>query len=421
MSLPDSPLRIGLISRYYPPDPGGGLALYTRQIARELVRQGHEVIVISATEQDNPRVERDQGVLVNRIPQLKMYKRSITGGTCLWNSLQIAGTLGQIHQERPFSIVQCPATFFESFMYGHFERFSLQIPLVVKFHENKETYERIEGRFKLLKAGRRKWFKYFLRQVAKDADYWLGVSKHALDGSLEYLNLTQFPCPRSVSESPIDVQALRPLTSIPPGYFESFGLSSESRFLFYSGRLIYEKGLHLLVEAFLSKIASRFPDLCLAIAGEFDYRQADYEQRIRNQIQGHPAASRIFFLGRIPYEMMPAWYSACDLFVAPSLCEPFGRVFIEAMACEAPTMGFNKGGPTEIICHGEDGFLVNEINAESLGESICLLLENPNLLLGLRQKGREKVSRCFSQEKIVSDLVVLYRDLIEQRQQVFCS
>ncbi len=410
----DSAMHIGLISRYYPPDPGGGLALYTRQIAEELVRQGHRVTVFASSTTGEDWHTQEEGVLVRRVPQHKVYQRSWTGATCLWNSWLLAKDIERVHRQDPVDVIQCPVTFFESLAWGRFYKTKLGVPLIAKFHENRETYERIEGALPQLKAKRRQLFKHYLRQVALDADYWLGVSHHALTGMVDYLGLGSDDHPRQVSESPIDVIRLSP-TEAPEGYFQRYGLMPETPFIFYSGRLIYEKGLHLLVEAFLADISAAMPEVHLAIAGEFDYRQPAYEHQIRERLQGHPAAERVHFLGRIAYDQMSYWYSQCKLFVAPSFCEPFGRVFIEAMACEAPVVGFAQGGPLEIIRHGEDGFLVTEQTASSLGQAMRLLLDSPELLTRLGIHARQTVVSRYSQEEIVADLVNLYAGLAQQK------
>lgn len=407
-------LRIALVSRYYPPDPGGGLALYTQQIAREFVNQGHEVSVIAASTSSKRIIQEDAGVKLYRVPQFKVFRRSLTGASCIWNSTRIANQLKQLHYQAPLDIIHCPATFFESLVFGRILKPELGVPLVIKFHENGETYRRVEGRLKQIKAKRRQWFKRFLQHVSLDANYWLGVSGHALDSTLDYLELDKAPIPRAVSPSPLDLSKLKP-TPAPPGYLEKYNLRPDTPFLFYSGRLIYEKGLHLLVDAFLSDIAQRFPEVHLAVAGEFDYRQPDYEKQIRRSIAGHPAAGRIHFLGRVPYSEIPYWYSQCSVFVGPSFCEPFGRVFIEAMACEAAFVGFNSGGPREFVHHGRNGFLVEEQTADALAQAIVFLLENPELRMVMGKNGRHTVQACYSQEQVAEELLSLYQELVQHK------
>lgn len=404
-------MHIVLIGRYYPPDLGGGLALYAQTIAREFVRQGHKVTVLAAASKGQAPHTLDQGVRVQRIPQWKVNTRSITGATCLMNSVRIAQAIEQLHQEQPIDVIQCPATFFETWAYGRFFKRRLNIPLVVKFHENRETYERVEGRFKQLKTARRNWLKQLMRDTAHQADYWLGVSQGSLDGMLAYLDLDPALRPGEASPSPINTRLLQP-THPEEDYWERFSLPPDAPFLFYSGRLIYEKGLHLLADAFLNDLSARFPDWHLAVAGEFDYRQPHYEQQIRQQLAGHPAASRVHFLGRIPYEAMPYWYTRCGVFVGPSFCEPFGRVFIEAMVCEAPVVAFNSGGPTEFIRHGENGILAAETTAACLADELAGLMGQPGRRARIARAGRETAIEAFSQERIARELLAVYSRLL---------
>jgi glycosyltransferase involved in cell wall biosynthesis len=332
------------------------------------------------------------------------------------NSFRIAYSLEKLHQEEPIDLIQCPATFFESLCYGQLLKPLLNIPLVVKFHENAETYGAIDGNIqpiRRIKSMRRQWFRSYLRQASLSADYWMGVSRHALETTLGYLALDPAAKPHGVSESPIDVVTFSP-TEAPAGYLERFGLSGQDTIIFYSGRLIKEKGIHLLVDAFLQRIAPVYPEVKLVIAGEPDYRQPDTAAAIKRQIQGHPAQGQVVFLGRVPYEEMPYWYSACTVFAGPSRCEPFGRVFIEAMACGAAVVGFNRGGPREIMRHGEEGILVDQQTPDALAEGILSLLDHPEYTLTLREKGRQKVLAAYTQEKIVTELVDLYQHLIRQ-------
>lgn len=405
------PLSIAMISRYYPPEVGGGgMALSNQTLARELVRQGHRVAVIAASSTGYSYCEVDEGVVIYRIPQWKVHRRSVTGMTCVLNSARIAFTLMRLHRVQPFDVVHSAASFYESLLVGWWLKHAINVPLVVKYHENKDTYQRVEGRLKWLKSLRRQWLRLFLHQVGRHADCILSVSGYSLHSTLDYLGLSQAPCPQLVSPSPLDAEAILP-TLPPEGYLETFGLKPDSRFLLYAGRLIHEKGLHLLVEVFLSDLAGRFPNLQLVIAGEFDYRQPHYEQTVRQQLVGHPEAKRVHFAGRIPYEEMPYWYSRCEAFVAPSFCEPSGRVVIEAMACSAVAVTFNHGGPPEYIIHGKNGVLVDEQSAQALGDALALLLDNPEMMARIRAHARYTVVSRFRQDKVASHLAQVYRQL----------
>jgi glycosyltransferase involved in cell wall biosynthesis len=407
------PLRIVLVSRYYPPDPGGGLALYHRQIAESFVKMGHTVTVIAA-QSHNPKdaspltVQRLNGVQLIRIQQHKAYRRSLTGLSCCWNSLTIAWVLERLHQKFPLDVVQCPATFFESLMFGLTGKREFNIPLVIKFHENAETYTTLNGRFQKLKQVRHQWFRQFLRRTSLAADCWMGVSQHALHSTLTYLDLAHLERLRSVSPSPIDTKLFSPeapLLEVRPKALPT------QPYLFFSGRLIREKGVLLLLKTFLEYLAPRYPDLLLVMAGEEDYRQREVTAQIHAQIQAHPLGERVKLPGRIAYEEMPLWYRGCTVFVAPSRCEPFGRIYIEAMACGTPVVGFDCCGAQEIMTHMSDGFLVEDQTPEALATGITMLLDTPTLREQLGREGRVTVMTAYGQDQVASQLIELYRSL----------
>ena len=89
-----------------------------------------------------------------------------------------------------------------------------------------------------------------------------------------------------------------------------------------------------------------------------------------------------------------------SIFVMPSLCEPFGLVFLEAMAYALPCIGTRIDAMPEIITDGETGFLVTPKNVNDLAEKIITLLKNVRLLESMGEKGSEKVQMNFRWEDV---------------------
>jgi glycosyltransferase involved in cell wall biosynthesis len=139
-----------------------------------------------------------------------------------------------------------------------------------------------------------------------------------------------------------------------------------------TGRLAWQKGFDILIEAYAS-IAHRHPEWTLVIWGEGELR-ADLEDRVRKLGLG----DRIRLPGnsRSP----EAWISGADAFVMSSRYEGFGNALGEAMAAGLPAVSFACDyGPTEIIEPEVDGILVPRIEAPALARELDRLLSDAGL------------------------------------------
>src|SRR5436305_9013059 len=92
-----------------------------------------------------------------------------------------------------------------------------------------------------------------------------------------------------------------------------------------------------------------------------------------------------------------------DVFVLPSLTRPnwkeqFGRVLVEAMACETPVIGSRSGEIPRVI--GDAGLLFQEGNVQELAARVRRLLDDPTLYAQLAAQGRQRVLERYTQERI---------------------
>jgi glycosyltransferase involved in cell wall biosynthesis len=112
---------------------------------------------------------------------------------------------------------------------------------------------------------------------------------------------------------------------------------------------------------------------------------------------------------------MPDVYPLLDLFVLPSLREPFGLVLLEAMATSVPVLATAAGGPLDFIQSGINGILVPPADSSKLAEQIDLLLSNPDLLKTIGKKGCETVKRSYDVRDTVCKIEQTYHSQIKQR------
>lgn len=149
----------------------------------------------------------------------------------------------------------------------------------------------------------------------------------------------------------------------------------------YFGRLVPEKGVHLLIEALVT--LSDLPWQLLL--DRFELYKSDYGKRVTEQIQNSGIAERVVFFDA-KHEDMPDYMNAADIVVLPSVTTPkwkeqYGRVIPEAMACGKVVIGSSSGTIPELI--GDAGFIFPEGKVEDLA----------NTLRGALTASREELDR----------------------------
>ena len=153
------------------------------------------------------------------------------------------------------------------------------------------------------------------------------------------------------------------------------------------------------VAGFLASIA-KVAGLYGIVVGR-DKRMAHY-RALADSLGLH---DRVIFTGGIS-DVRP-YYGASDVFVMPTLYEPFGLVFGEAMACGLPVVASTQSGAADWITHGVDGFVVDALDTAAIAQSIDAALADPTM--GMR--AREKVLP-YTQAATSAQYAGLYRQLL---------
>lgn len=140
---------------------------------------------------------------------------------------------------------------------------------------------------------------------------------------------------------------------------KQLGLKHKHRVLLYAGRLIREKGVHLLIRTF-REISKQDPLARLVIVGGTGYGSNRLNPYVKHLQQlAKPLGDKVQFVNFVPTHQMPAWYQLADIVAAPSLWQdPFCRVNLEAMAAGKPVFSTPRGGIPEVVLDQDVGFLV---------------------------------------------------------------
>lgn len=148
--------------------------------------------------------------------------------------------------------------------------------------------------------------------------------------------------------------------------------------ILFVGKDFRRKGGHVLLRAF-ELVQKLRPGARLLIAGA--------KPRMS-------APSGVTFLGKVPMEQMERTFASATVFALPTLREPFGIAFLDAMACALPCVGTSVEAVPEIIDHEETGLIVPPADHIALAHALLALLEDPQRAEAMGLRGRAKVEKC---------------------------
>jgi glycosyltransferase involved in cell wall biosynthesis len=181
----------------------------------------------------------------------------------------------------------------------------------------------------------------------------------------------------------------------------------------YAGGLIPEKGVDDLLHALALGRE-------LAAAGQWPWRlliagggaQQPTLERLASQLD---LADQVIFLGRVRSTDMPAFFASIDVLVLPSRTtatwkEQFGRVLVEAMACQTPVIGSDSGEIPHVI--GEAGLVFPEGNRPALAGLLQRLAADAALRAELGRLGRSRVLAHFTQQRIAAATYRVYQQML---------
>ena len=171
----------------------------------------------------------------------------------------------------------------------------------------------------------------------------------------------------------------------------SIGLLPGDRVVGFIGRLVKEKGLVELLEAYKG-LKEKLPNLRLLIVGPMDPEKKD---AISPSMANNLGAEDVVFTGmRLD---IPEMLSAMDVFALPSYREGFPQSVMEASAMGVPVVTTNVRGCREAVEDGKTGLVVPARDSSSLAEAIRIILTNPDIARRMGEAGRRKALAEFDE------------------------
>ncbi len=178
----------------------------------------------------------------------------------------------------------------------------------------------------------------------------------------------------------------------------------------FVGRLESRKGLDALLET-IPAILQEKPDVVFDLVGDdsIPHENSTYRAEFERSYAKKDWFQRCRFHGQVDQNTLLRFYKSCDLFVAPSLFESLGLIYLEAMRESKPVIGCLVGGVPEVVINGETGILIEPDNALQLWEAIDRLYFDGQLRSEMGRAGRARLEKIFDGRRTSRQTLEFYR------------
>ena len=387
-------MKILMLTWEYPPRVVGGISRVVYDLSHRLIKDGHEVTVVTYKDGEAPYFENDKGVKVHRIDNYMINPNNFIEWIMQMNFAMISKANQIIAEEGKFDIIHAHDWLVAYAAKALKESFDM--PIVSTIHATE--------------AGRNSGIHDETQRYINDTEWMLTyesteviVNSNYMKGELQRLFGLPF---EKINVVPNGVN-LNIFAGVERDYEfrRKFAMDNEKIILFM-GRLVYEKGVQHLIAA-MPKILSQYNDVKLVIAGK-----GGMTEQLKAQAQALGIENKVYFAGYMNGKDVQKMYKAADISVFPSTYEPFGIVALEAMLSENPIVVSDIGGLNEIVAHRENGMKSYAGNANSIADSVLELLFDHQLCNSIVKKAKNKVRNEYNWNKIAQDTHFTYQKAI---------
>jgi len=400
---PKSSMNICLISQEYPPDTNlGGIATYTQTLARELVKRGERVHVITRSLGNEYQTE-DEGVFVHRVllkPRQSVpnfaEKCSKLNITRIWHpilnfSQRVYEEVYEIHRKEPIDVIEAPDTCAQAFF-------------VNKFIDGPKKVVRLHTPF------------FWVRHINNMPD----STEHLLRDELEKIqaeDATRLSSPTKVLANIVGQRwGLRNIDVIP--YLFNLGnylpdltvydkyLKGED-YILYFGRLESRKGVLVLAHA-LTEVLNKDQHIKVAFVGSDSvYNNASLKEIIQDILKNY--RDRLIFIDNILHNSLYPVIERSKFVILPSLWDNLPFACMEAMSLGKVVIATTGSGFSEIIDDGINGVLCTPDDPDALSRSIIKCLDRKDLD-NMGRMAALKLNNDYN-EKIAVQVIDFYKNI----------
>lgn len=332
----------------------GGVERYTYNLAKRLIQDGNEVVVVTSNIYGLSEYECAEGIQIYRIPCWNF----LNGRYPILKLNDRFWKVNKILKKNKFDLIIVNTRFYLHSLYGIL--FARWINVKCITIEHGTSHLSVHNRFfDYLGA----LFEHILTKVdwifCKD---YYGVSD-ACNKWLKHFHIKA----KGVLYNSIDLEEIKNMqTNIKKFYRVQYKIPDDAIVVTFTGRLLKEKGLPSLLNV-MDKINKEREDVYLFIAGD-----GDLEEEVNTRKNKH-----IIPVGRIDFENIVALLTESDIFCLPSFSEGFSTSILEAAACGCYIITTERGGAKELLINEDYGCVIKNNNEELLYKALIRAINTP--------------------------------------------
>jgi glycogen synthase len=392
-------LRVLILSWEYPPLIEGGLARHVRKLSEALVGLGVEVHVLTRGGEESPAAEEVRGVQVHRV--LEPSRPRDLGEFVTWIERMNADMLAagvELGDAYSFDLVHGHDWLVAAACDHLARRFGA--PLVTTIHATEHGRHQgwVDKHPQSYIHGVERW-------ITNRSDRVIACSAYMREQIADIFDVPE----RRVAVIPngIDPGDLPAVDEAELARLRGEFAAPDERLVLLIGRLVYEKGFQVALEA-MPELIERVPGTRFLVAGS-----GTHEQELKRQAADLGLDEHGTFLGWIGDDVLHQLYRIADVCVVPSIYEPFGLVALEAMASGCPCIVADTGGLREVVPHDEVGLRFRTRDPEALGGMVERVLTEPDLSERLIAEASEHVLR-FDWNDVATRTAEVYEAITER-------
>lgn len=372
-------MNICFICNEYPPLKNGGIGTFTKELSENIVKKGHQAIVIGYYED----IENDLSETINNVHVIKLslpFKNEVLARIKLYKKIL------ELHRLYSIDILECQE-------YGGLTAFWPYIPfkLIIRLH------------------GSVVYFRKELNQWSMKNLIWLLLEKSTLNKADEIVSVSKYTAEKTEKYFKLK----KHITVIYNGVEKSpytkntFDKNKGIKAIF-AGSLIEKKGFFSLAIAW-NRFVKESPESMLYIAGKNNFNELE---KFLNIIENKKSVK---YLGVLKKDDLLKNYSEKDVSIFPSFVEAFSLAPMEAMSVGMPVIYSLLSSGRELIEDGVNGFLVNPKNPNTVFDALISFEQmNQQKREAIGKSGQKRIFMNFTLSKTVEKNLEFYNKVLNE-------